>query len=162
MQNITIQFSYEKSKVIQALRYHFITRPELRFMVILVNVFALLTAVLFYFQKITGLAFLTGSVLWFLLMISIWFLLPGVVYRRNNTFKDHFTMNFTGEEFSLGNERGSRSWPWRSLSTFLESPHFFHLYFDSRSFFLVPKSGCKSQDEVFELRQLLKEKIRKK
>ena|SRR5687767_743557 len=159
---MTIHFTYDKRQVIQALRYHFITRPELRIMIILVNVFALTAAILFYLKKITPLAFLIGSLLWFGLMISIWFILPGVVYRRAATFQDHFTMDFGEDQFTLGNERGSRSWPWKALSSFLESPHFFHLYFDSRSFFLVPKSGCKTSDEIFQLRQLLKEKIRKK
>ena len=159
---MTIHFTYEKSKVIQALRYHFITRPELRIMIIVVNVFALMAAVLFYFKIVSPLAFFMGTALWFMLMISVWFLLPGIIYRRTSTFKDHFDMSFEDHGFSLGNERGARQWPWQKLSTFTESPHFFHLYFDSRTFFLVPKSGFKSSDDVFEVRQLLKQKIRKK
>jgi hypothetical protein len=71
-------------------------------------------------------------------------------------------MSFEQEGFSLRHERGSRSWPWNALSHFIESPHFFHLYFDARSFFLVPKSGCRDKDEVYELRQLLKEKAKRK
>jgi hypothetical protein len=159
---MTVEFSYEKKQVLQALRYHFITRPELRLMIILVNVFALASAALFYFKKITPMAFLIGSLLWIVLMISVWFILPGVVYRRAATFRDHFTMDFEDDKFTLGNERGSRSWQWNALSTFIESPNFFHLYFDSRSFFLVPKSGCKTSDDVFELRQLLKAKVKRK
>ncbi len=157
---MTISFSYDKRQVIQALRYHFISKPEIRTMIIVVNVFALLSALLFYFQKITALAFLVGSVVWFFLMLSFWFFLPFMVYRRAATFRDHFTMTFEEETFSLGNERGGRSWPWKSLSKFIESPHFFHLYFDSRSFFLVPKSGCRDSDEVYALRQLLKSKVK--
>ena len=131
-------------------------------MIIMVNVFALASAMLFYFKKVTPTAFLTSSVLWFTLMISFWFVMPALVYKRAATFKDHFTMNFEEDGFSLGNERGSRSWSWKALTSFLESPYFFHLYFDSRSFFLVPKSGCKSIEEVAELRKLLKEKIIRK
>jgi hypothetical protein len=131
-------------------------------MIVLVNIFALISAILFYLRKVTPTAFLTSSFLWFTLMISFWFVMPGMVYKRAATFKDHFTMNFEEDGFSLGNERGSRSWPWKALSNFLESPHFFHLYFDSRSFFLVPKSGFKNTDEIYNLRQLLKEKITKK
>jgi hypothetical protein len=159
---MTIQFVYEKPKVLQALRYHFISRPEIRIMIILVNVFALASALLFYLKKVTPLAFLTSSFLWFTLMISFWFILPGLVYKRNSTFKDHFTMDFKDDGFSLGNERGSRSWSWKALSNFLESPHFFHLYFDSRSFFLVPKSGLKTSEDISILRQMLKNKIEKK
>jgi len=158
---MTIQFVYEKPKVLQALRYHFISRPEIRIMIVLVNVFALASALLFYLKKVTPTAFLTSSFLWFTLMISFWFIMPGLVYKRNATFKDHFTMDFEDEGFSLGNERGSRSWLWKALSNFLESPHFFHLYFDSRSFFLVPKSGLKTSEDIFNLRQMLKNKIEK-
>jgi len=158
---MTIQFSYEKQQVLQALRYHFLSRYEIRIMIILVNVFAFMSAALFYFKKVTPLAFLIGSVLWIVLMVSFWFVLPGAVYRRSATFRDHFTMDFKEDSFSLGNERGSRSWPWTSLSKYIESPHFFHLYFDSRSFFLVPKTGLHDRDEVHQLRQILKKKIKK-
>jgi signal transduction histidine kinase len=154
-----IEFTYNKKQVLQALRYHFLSRLEIRLMIILVNVFALASAILFYFRKILPFAFLAGSLLWFLLMISFWFLLPGMVYRRATTFKDHFIMTFEEESFSVGNERGSRSWDWKSVKNFLETPHFFHLYFDSRSFFLVPKNGFANADEVYEMRQLLKSKL---
>jgi hypothetical protein len=130
-------------------------------MIILVNVFALVSATLFYFKKILPFAFLVGSFLWFFLMISFWFILPGLVYRRNATFQDHFTMSFEEDTFSLGNERGSRSFPWKALSSFLETPYFFYLYFDNRSFFLIPKNGFPTTEEVYEARQLFKEKIKK-
>ena len=159
---MTIHFEYEKGQVLQALRYHFISRPEIRIMIILVNVFALVSLVLYAMNKITPVACLVGSSLWVVLMISFWFMLPMMVYRRAETFRHRFSMSFEEEGFSLKHERGSRSWSWTSLSYFIESPHFFHLYFDSRSFFLVPKSGCRDNDEVHELRQLLKEKAKKK
>ena len=157
---MTIQFSYDKKQVLQALRYHFLSKKEIRLMIILVNVFALVSAVLFYFKKILPFALLVGSFLWFILMVTFWFVLPGMVYRRAATFRDHFIMNFEENSFSVGNERGSRSWPWNALSTFLETPHFFHLYFDNRSFFLVPKNALASSDEIYALRHLLKEKVR--
>ena len=130
-------------------------------MIIVVNAFAFVSVLLYTFHKITLWAFMTGILLWFVLMISFWFILPGIVYRRNETFRDEFTMNFEQNGFSLRHERGSREWRWEALSNFVESPNFFHLYFDARSFFLVPKSGFKDKDEVFEMRQLLKQKVRK-
>lgn len=156
-----IEFTYEKKQVIQALRYHFLSKKEIRLMIILVNVFALASAALFYFKKIVPLAFLMGSFLWFSLMISFWFVLPGMVYRRATTFRDRFIMSFENDSFSVGNDRGSRTWPWKDVKTFLETPYFFHLYFDSRSFFLVPKNSFSNTEEVYQMRQLLKEKVRK-
>lgn len=159
---MVIHFGYIKGQVIQALRYHFISRREILIMIILVNVFALASVILYFFQKITEMAFLTGSLLWIVLMISFWFILPGMVYRRAVTFKHQFSMDFKEDGFTLAHEKGSKTWPWTALKNFIESPHFFHLYFDRRSFLLVPKNGCRNQDEVYELRQLLKMKVTKK
>jgi len=156
---MTISFDYDKQQVIQALRYHFISRREIKFMLILVNVFALASIVLYALNKITPTAFLVGSLLWIILMISFWFVMPGIVYRRAETFQHQFTMHFGEDDFTLSHDRGSRTWPWKALTSFIESPHFFHLYFDSRSFFLVPKSGCKDKEEVVELRGLLRKKV---
>ncbi len=158
---MTIFFGYDKPKVLQALRYHFISRPEIRIMLILVNVFAIMSITLYALKKITPMAFFIGSFLWVVLMISFWFILPALVYRRAATFKHEFSMTFEEDGFQLAHERGSKTWAWTALKNYLESPHFFHLYFDSRSFFLVPKSGCKDTDEVFELRKLIKSKVKK-
>lgn len=158
---MTIYFGYDKARVIQALRYHFISRREIKIMLILVNVFALLSISLYALRKISAGPFLVGSLLWIVLMISFWYVLPWLVYRRAVTFKHEFSMTFGQDDFQLSHEKGSKSWPWTAVKNYLESPHFFHLYFDSRSFFLVPKDGCKDTDEVYELRQLIKSKVKK-
>ena len=87
---VSSYFTYNKAKVIQALRYHFISRREIKLLMILVNVFAILSAALFFFKKISPLAFLISSFLWFVLMILFWYLLPQVIYRNASTFKDRF------------------------------------------------------------------------
>ncbi len=153
-------FTYNKPKVIQALRYHFISRNEIKVMMVLVNVFAILSAALFFFKKISPLAFLLSSMLWFIMMILFWFLLPNIIYKRSATFRDTFRATLGNESFGIENDRGSRNWEWREFSTWMESPHFFHLYFNSRSFFLVPKEAFDGDDE-HEARKILAAKIRK-
>lgn len=153
-------FTYNKSKVIQALRYHFITRREIKIMIILVNVFAILSAGLFFFKKISPLAFLVSSVLWFTLMIAFWFILPYSIYKKAATFKDGFKVTLEDKHLFLENDRGSKSWPWTAFSTFIESPHFFHLYFDNRSFFLIPKAAFEG-DAAYYARKILSDKIKK-
>ena len=154
-------FTYNKPKVLQALRYHFITRKEIKIMMILVNVFAIFAAGLYFFKKVSAYAFLGSSMLWFILMISFWFILPNIIYRKAATFKDRFKVSFEDQHMFLENERGSRSWPWAAFSSVIESPHFFHLYFDSRSFFIIPKDAFEGAS-LYEARQLLKDKIKKK
>ncbi|MFT4093031.1 MAG: YcxB family protein [Niabella sp.] len=156
---MTITFNYNKKQVIQALRYHFISITELRIMIILVNAFAILSLILYVSGKITPVAFLLYAFLWIMLMISIWFILPTVVYNRTQTFKHGFTMYFNEHDFTLEHEKGKRSWPYSSLKSYKETPYFFHLYFDKRSFLLVPKAAFRSLDEVQQLRELLKNKI---
>jgi hypothetical protein len=156
-----IAFGYDKKQVLQALRYHFLSRPEIKTLVILVNIFAILSAVLFAFKKIQGLSFLIFSFLWFSLMVVIWRILPASIYRGAVTFRDNFSMRFEEDGIELFNQRGSKTWPWTNFSHLLESPHFFHLYFDARSFFLVPKDAFSDVEQLQAVRNLIKEKIKK-
>jgi YcxB-like protein len=159
---MTLYFSYDKKQVLQALRYHFITRREIKILLIAVNVFAIVSAALFFFHKISGLAFFIGSFLWMSLMVVFWHLLPGAIYKRAATFRDAFTIIFNDTDMRIVNEQGGyKEWDWKQFSSFMESPNFFHLYLNSRSFFLVPKEACKGRDGVQELRQILKEKIKR-
>ena len=160
MQLTSQYFTYDKGKVIQALRYHFISRPEIKVMMILVNVFSIASAALFFFKIIPPLAFLMSSVLWFILMITFWFLLPRMIYRKAATFKDRFRAILSDMEFRIENERGGRSWSWKEVSHLVESPNFFHLYFNARSFFIVPKDAF-NEDGVQEARKILKARIGK-
>jgi hypothetical protein len=159
---MTVQFGYDKKQVIQALRYHFLMRPEIKVLLVLINVFAITSAVLFAMKKIQAISFLIFSFLWFLLMLVIWRILPGSIYRRSLTFQDHFIMHFEDENVVLETAKGAKGWPWKKFSYFVESPYFFHLYFDARSFFLVPKDSFKSITDLQTARELLKKKIGKK
>ena len=156
---MTIQFGYDKKQVIQALRYHFLSKPEIKILLILVNVFAITSAVLFALKKIQGLSFLIFCFLLFLLMLVIWRLLPSNIYKNASTFQDNFSMRFEEEGVELSNEKVSKAWPWTAFSSFIESPYFFHLYFDSRSFFLVPKDAFTDINQLQAVRGLIKEKI---
>jgi hypothetical protein len=159
---MTVQFGYDKKQVIQALRYHFLMRQEIKVLLVLINVFAITSAVLFAMKKIQAISFLIFSFLWFLLMLVIWRILPGSIYRRSITFQDHFIMHFEEENVVLETAKGSKGWPWKKFSYFIESPYFFHLYFDARSFFLVPKDSFKTITDLQEAREMLRKKIGKK
>src|SRR5690348_17419120 len=75
-------FTYDKAKVLQALRFHFFSRNEIKIMIIIVNIFAISSAILYFLKKIDPLAFLLSSALWFSLMIAFWIVLPAIIYRR--------------------------------------------------------------------------------
>lgn len=154
-----VMVTYKKPQVLQALRYHFITRKEIRIMVILINVFALFAAALFFFRKVSPFAFFISTFLWLSFMIVFWWWMPAVIYRRSATFRDSLRVSLEENHFFIQNPRGSKTWAWREFSDFIETPQFFHLYFDSRSFFLLPKDVFRDGDELQAARLLLRGKI---
>ncbi|KIC89165.1 YcxB family protein [Flavihumibacter sp. ZG627] len=158
---MTVSFSYDKKQVIQALRYHFMTRPEIRILVILINVFTIAAALLLYMKKIHPFSFLIFSTLWLTLMLVVWIILPNSIYKRSHTFRDSFFLSFNEEEVVLQTERGNQSWPWQRFSKFVETPYFFHLYFNNRSFFLVPKDAFDNIPDQQATRELIRNKIGK-
>jgi hypothetical protein len=95
-------------------------------------------------------------------MISFWFFLPNTVYRKASTFKDTFKMTFGEFRIRVESQRGYTEWTWDKFYTFLESPHFIHLYFDAKSFFLVPKAALEKEGLLDDVRRLLNEKIPRK
>lgn len=158
MQEIHIE--YDKKQVLQALRYHFITRKEIKILLILVNVFAIASAVLLALKMIQPLSFLVFSGLWLLLMLAIWRILPMSIFNKSRTFQDDFSLRFQANGIELVNEKGVQQWHWSQFAHFVETPYFFHLYFDERSFFLIPKDAFPDLPAQQDARAILKEHIR--
>jgi len=155
-----IHVSYKKPQVLQALRYHFISKREIKLMMILVNVFALLSAGLFFFKLINALPFLMSSVLWMAMMFAFWIWLPYIIYKRSKTFQDSFTVILEEDHLFINTEKGQKSWAWREFSNYMETPGFFHLYFDAKSFLLLPKDVFKDDNQIASARHLFQDKIK--
>ncbi len=75
------KFTYNKKKVLQALRYHFIWQPEIRILLILIIVFDITSAILYIIGKIHPEPFLLGSFIWLISIVSFWFILPNTIYK---------------------------------------------------------------------------------
>lgn len=162
MNNLTISFKYKRKQVIQALRYHFISKKEIRLLIIFINVFSLFAAIMYGFHFIKPLALVLSSFLWFALMLSFWFILPLSVYKRAKTFQDSFVLTFLDAYMHIENPNGSKDWDYKSFKYFIETPNFFHLYIDERSFFLIPKDAFTESEGTHNARIILREKIGQK
>ena len=158
---MTVQFGYNKKEVIDGLRGHFIGRAEIRILSIAINVFAIVSFILFAMGKIPYLPFLIFAVLWFSLIVSIRWLLPLSIYKKSATFKDNFVLSLTDQGVLLKTKKGNQLWRWEDFSGFKETIYFFHVYFNSSSFFMIPKDAFKDITEIQAARKLLKERIRK-
>jgi hypothetical protein len=152
-------FGYEKNKVIQALRLHFIKQKEIRLLIILVNLFTITAAIFFAIGKIQPQPFFIGTIIWLLVLLGIWYVLPYSIYSKNEIFKEQFIAYINTHNLLLESDKGKVSWDWNRFTHFFESPLFFHLYLNKKSFFLLPKEGLHT-DEVIELKQLLLNQIK--
>lgn len=128
---------------------------------ILVNVFAITSAILFFTKKIRPEPFLLGALIWLLLLLAVWYFLPYSIYKKTDTFLQQFTVAIQEQNLELSNQHGIASWPWEKFESFTESPHFFHLYFNSKSFFLIPKDDM-GEDIRHDIRAVFNEHIKKK
>ena len=157
-----LSFGYDKKQVLDALRKHFFSRKEIRLLVIAINVFAIFSALLYYFKVIQPLAFLLFSFLWFALWLTIRVFLPSSIYRRSLTFKEHFTVRLDEQGILLQTDHGDQRWSWGQFSTFSESLNFYYLYFNPRSFFLIPKDAFHDLSEQTQARELFRQHIQVK
>ncbi len=155
------RFSYNKKKVLQALRYHFIAQREIRILFIVILLFDLVSAIFYFTHRIRPEPFVLGAFIWFFFLIAFWFLMPGIVYKRSVTFKQTFTIYFQPLYIALENSKGRVEWEWKRFTNYFETPNFFHLYFSAKSFFLLPKDNI-SKDEQHEIRKLLSNYIHAK
>lgn len=128
-------------------------------MMVLVNVFALVAAGLYAFKLISPLPFLMSSVLWISMMVAFWIWLPLLIYNKSKTFRDEFVVLIEDNHFFIETSQGKKSWAWREFHAYFETPGFFHLYFDDKTFFLVPKDAFHSQEELDKARALFRMNI---
>jgi hypothetical protein len=154
---MSYSISYKKEAVLQALRYHFIKQSEIKSLMILVNIYAIVTAVLLFMKKIRPEPFLLGSLLWIVLMIFFWYILPNMFYKKTALFKQGWKFDFNTTEAKLNGSLGEASWEWTTVTHYFESPEFFHFYFGPKSFFLIPKQEI-SQEDQHTIRGILKDK----
>ena len=147
---MSIHIAYTKSKVLEALRYHFIKQKEIKSLLLIVNVYAIVTAILLYYKKIRPELFLLGSILWIALMLLFWYLLPLLFYRKTALFTHTWELTVSSTGAALQGEQGEAAWNWSELSHYFESPHFFHFYFGPKSFFIIPKETMplETQQEI--------------
>jgi hypothetical protein len=157
---MTVSYSYDKPKVLQALRYHFINKKDIRLLLIAVNVLALLSGILFFLKKIEPTVFLLSSFLWVTLMIVFWFLMPRLIYSRTKAFKDSFIATINNEGVTLQQDQGSRVWQYTQFQSWFESPYCFHLYTAANAFFIIPKDPF-TMEQLQEVRNIFKQNIAK-
>jgi hypothetical protein len=156
-----LEFSYNKEEVLNALRYHFMQRGEVK--VFRNTLFILLAFTLagYAFKVVTIGALIGIAAMITLIIIAFWFLLPVSIYNKAATFKDDIHLKYSEEGITIStrNSDHQRLLSWGTFTKFVEAKNFFFLYRGKKNFFLVPTSAFKTADAQKEFSQLANKKI---
>lgn len=142
-----LQFTYNREEVINALRFHFLRRGEIK---VFRNtlIILLIAAIAGYLFRVVNFNALLGiCVMMIIIGWAFWYLLPVSTYNKAATFKDNIRLRYNEEGLAISTgTTGERSLSWRNFSQIVETRSFFFLYRDKRSFFLIPTSAFASED----------------
>lgn len=144
---MSFELHYKKPAVLQALRYHFIKQTEIKTLMVFVNMYAIITAVLLFYKKIRPELFLLGSFLWIALMLVFWWILPVWFYKKTALFQYDWQLTINETGANLWTTNGEAVWEWKEVTRFFESPDFMHFYFSPKSFFIIPKENIPIEDQ---------------
>lgn len=150
-----LQFTYKKEEVINALRFHFLRRGEIKVFRNTLVILLLATVIGYVFRMVNFNAMLGIVLMMVILGWAFWYLLPVSTYNKAATFRDNIRLRYNDEGMAIATGNGERSLSWRNFSQIVETQSFFFLYRDKRSFFLIPTSAFESQEAHQQFRELM-------
>ncbi|SFD27642.1 YcxB-like protein [Chitinophaga sp. CF118] len=156
-----LEFSYNKEDVLNALRYHFMQRGEIK--VFRNTLFILLAVTLggYAFRIVTIGALVGIAAMIILISLVFWYLLPVSIYNKAATFKDNIHLRYSedGIVISTRTSEFQRELSWSTFTQIIETKNFFFLYRGKKNFFLIPTSAFESEAAQKEFSRLAKNKI---
>jgi len=156
-----VEFSYNKEDVLNALRYHFSRRGEIKVFRNTLCILVLAALAGFFFQLVTlnaliGIIAMTALIGW-----AFWYVLPLSTYNKAATFKDEIRLRYTEDGLMISTRASDhqRQLSWNNFSRLVETRKFFFLYRDKKSFLLIPTSAFENDDARNNFSKLVKGKI---
>lgn len=156
-----LEFSYNRDEVLNALRYHFLQRGEIK--VFRNTLFLLLAFTLagFAYRIVTVGALVGIASMSVVIVLVFWYMLPVSIYNKAATFKDDIHLNYSEEGIviSTRNSDVQKQLSWKGFTQVVRAKNFFFLYRGKKNFFLVPTSAFKSEEAEEEFEKLANDKI---
>ncbi|RAJ04016.1 YcxB-like protein [Chitinophaga skermanii] len=140
-----IEFTYNKQDVINALRFHFWHRGEIRVLRITFLVLAILTIAGYMTEYVNLNALVMIMTMVVVLYGGIYFLLPISTYNKAATFKDSIHLRWNENGILITTNKSERVQEWKRFKHVIETKTFFYLYRDAKSFFLIPTNAFESE-----------------
>jgi hypothetical protein len=156
-----LEFSYNKEDVLNALRYHFMQRGEVKVFRNTLLILLLFALAGYTFQVVTLGALIGIAAMIILISLVFWYLLPVSIYNKAATFKDDIHLRYSEEGIVISTRTSEfqRELSWSNFTQVIEAKKFFFLYRGKKNFFLVPTSAFETEAAQKEFGQLAKNKI---
>ncbi len=151
-----LHFQYKRQEVIDALRFHFLNRPEMKLFKTILIIMVLFAFVGYFAHFVTLQMLIWIFLLFVVVSLFFWYILPYSVYRKAKTFQEpEITLRWNKEHLLIGTRRGESTLPWSRLSNIIETKHFFYLYSSGKSFFLIPGHAFSDREERVAFSEML-------
>jgi hypothetical protein len=160
-QNVSLTFRYLESDYVRALRTHYRTRLRLRLDVAVV---VLTAGVGVYFWRSSDLRWLgvigvVVSVLFALMLIAAFTVIPHLVFRREAKFRDEYTLTFSPEGIHFRTASIDSQLQWSLYPRALVDAHSYLLYYGSTQFTVIPVRVFQNAEQQEDFERLLAQRI---
>lgn len=156
-----VEFSYNKEDVLNALRYHFSRRGEIKVFRNTLGILLVAALAGFFLRVVTPNALIGIISMVALIVWAFWYVLPLSTYNKAATFKDKIQLRYSDEGLliSTRTSQHQRQLSWNNFTHLVETRKFFFLYRDKKSFLLIPTSAFENEDARNNFSDMVKEKI---
>ena len=158
---IHLSFRYSELDFVRAMRAHFASRLRLKLDLAIAIAAALLG--IYVWQSLNlpwyGIPLLGLSVLFVLLLIAAFSLIPGLIFRREAKFRDEYSLTFSSDGIHFRTNHIDSQLQWGMYSRALVDTHSFILYYGSRSFTAIPKRVFENAEQQASFERLISQKI---
>jgi len=158
---VNLSFRYSESDYVRALRAHYASHLRLPLDIAVVVLLIATGAYLWRTSSLQwlGIALLIIGVVFALLLLSAFLVIPRLAFRREPKFREDYSLGFSGEGIHFRTAQIDSHLQWGMYSHALVDAHSYVLYYGSRQFTVVPRRVFKSAEERQVFEKLLTENI---
>jgi len=154
---IHLSFRYQELDYVRALRAHYASRLRLRLDAAVVIAVGAIGVYLWRSsdQEWPGIFFVVTSVIFALLLVSAFTIIPPWAFRREPKFRDEYSLSFSAEGIHFRTAHIDSQLQWAMYTRALIDEHSYVLYYGSNQFTVIPKRVFESADQQQAFEQLL-------
>jgi hypothetical protein len=158
---INLSFRYAERDYVRALRAHYASHLRLRFDIVVTIVLVGIGAYLRSSPSLhwLGLGFIVVAVVFALLLIAAFAVIPPLAFRCEPKFRDDYSLTFSPEGIHFRTAHIDSRVQWSIYSRALIDAYSYVLYYGSHRFTVIPKRVFQSGEQQQAFEQLLTDHV---